>query len=248
MPILTKYATAHNSGWTNGNNALASNGLYATATPAKNGTTTIIFSNFGFDEIPVGSTINSLLIEAYWKVSTTGSVDTLGAVARVDDINMGTEFTTTTLTTAMKLDSTSNTGSYTRDDLVNGSFTVAVRATRGNTNTAFTASLDYVRVTVNYTEPLPEPPVINIVDFSATKLSRITGKNEISITFSSNKNLSEWEVRADGAGVGGGDLIASGGAVSANVNFTVSGIQLTWGDKTYRINVYGKSTEGLWNQ
>ena len=91
------------------------------------------------------------------------------------------------------------------------------------------------------------PPTISIVDYSATKLSRVSGKNEISITFSSDKDLSEWEVRADGTGVGSGDLIASGGAISSNVNFTVNGIQLTWGDRIYRINVYGKSTEGLWN-
>ena len=91
------------------------------------------------------------------------------------------------------------------------------------------------------------PPIISIIDYSATKLSRVSGKNEISITFSSDKDLSEWEVRADGTGVGSGDLIASGGAISSNVNFTVNGIQLTWGDRVYRINVYGKSTEGVWN-
>ena len=91
------------------------------------------------------------------------------------------------------------------------------------------------------------PPIINIIDYSTTKLSRVGGKNEISITFSSDKDLSEWEVRADGTGVGSGDLITSGGAISSNVNFTVNGIQLTWGDRIYRINVYGKSTEGVWN-
>ena len=91
------------------------------------------------------------------------------------------------------------------------------------------------------------PPIISIVDYSATKLSMVSGKNEISITFSSDKDLSEWEVRADGTGVGSGDLIASGGAISSNVNFTVNGIQLTWGDRIYRINVYGKSAEGVWN-
>ena len=90
-------------------------------------------------------------------------------------------------------------------------------------------------------------PIISIVDYSTTKISRVSGKNEISITFSSDKDLSEWEVRADGTGVGSGDLIASGGAISSNVNFTVNGIQLTWGDRIYRINVYGKSTEGVWN-
>ena len=53
------------------------------------------------------------------------------------------------------------------------------------------------------------PPIISIIDYSTTKLSRVSGKNEISITFSSDKDLSEWEVRADGTGVGSGDLIAS---------------------------------------
>ena len=93
----------------------------------------------------------------------------------------------------------------------------------------------------------PIPPIINITNYSSVRLSRVSGKNEISITFSSDKDLSEWEVRADGTGVGSGDLIASGGAISSNVNFTVNGIQLTWGDRVYRINIYGKTTEGVWN-
>lgn len=93
----------------------------------------------------------------------------------------------------------------------------------------------------------PIPPIINITNYSSVRLSRVTGKNSTTITFTTDKNLTEWEVRADGSGVGSGDLIASGGSLSANTNCIVYADQLTWGDRVYRINIYGKSTEGLWN-
>lgn len=92
-----------------------------------------------------------------------------------------------------------------------------------------------------------QSPIINIINFTATKLSTVSGKNAITITFSSDINLQQWEVRADGNGVGSGDLIASGGSISANVEYTVYGNQLTWGDRNYRINIYGQSIEGVWN-
>lgn len=95
--------------------------------------------------------------------------------------------------------------------------------------------------------PIYIAPQINIISYTNTKLSNVDGKNSISITFNSNKDLSEWEIRADGNGVGSGDLIAKGGSLSSNTNYTLYANQLTWGDRVYRINIYGKSTEGLWN-
>ena len=91
------------------------------------------------------------------------------------------------------------------------------------------------------------PPVINILSYSTNKLSNVSGKNSLILTFMADMNLSEWEVRADGNGVGSGDLIASGGQLSANKDCTVYANLLTWGDRIYRLNIYGKSTEGLWN-
>jgi hypothetical protein len=169
MAQLIRYATNHNSGWTNSQNALASNGLYATSAPAKNGSTYVSFGGFGFDDIPEGSTIDNVQLEAYWKVSTTGSVDTLGVSALVGGSLSGSEFTTTTLTTSMKLDAMQTTGISTRDNLLDGTFGVQVRATRGNTNTAFTASLDYVRATVDYTTPPPaEAQTISATGYADT--------------------------------------------------------------------------------
>ena len=240
MATLTKYATSSSGGWANMTNAYVSNGAYATATPAKNGSLVATYGNFGFDEIPEGATITNVLIEAYWKVSTTGSVDTMTFASSGGEIS----FSTTTLTTAMKLDSASTTSITSKGNLIDGVFSVSVTSRRGNTNTAFTGSLDYVRVTVTYDSP---PPTITIVDYSTDKISSVVGKNECSVTFSSNQDLSQWEVRADGSGVGSGDLIANGTTVVAEQPFVVYYNQLTWGDRTYRINVYGKNTGGVWS-
>lgn len=148
---LTRGAVAGN-GWTSAANATADDGVYATATPAKNGTTTgdWDFAAFSDAELPAGSTINSVTVEVQWKVSTTASVDTLG-VAGVNGSSAGTETTTTTATTADSVATASLSGVTESDLKTAGQIKGRVRASRGNTNTAFTASLDYVKVTVDYT-------------------------------------------------------------------------------------------------
>lgn len=87
-----------------------------------------------------------------WKVSTTASIATLGAGAWVSGAAYGTEFLNSAEPTSDTIKSFAVVG-LTRARLANGVFQVRVRATRGNTNTAFTASLDAVRVKVDYTTP-----------------------------------------------------------------------------------------------
>ena len=90
-----------------------------------------------------------------WKVSTKASIATLGAQAWVGGAAVGTELVNTaepTSDTARPSRSLAVTG-LSRDDLLNGVLEVRGRATRGNSNTAVTASLDAVSVKVDYTTP-----------------------------------------------------------------------------------------------
>lgn len=64
MPTVTRYPSSHNAGWTNSQNAYGNDGVYATAAPAKNGTTTVEYGGFGFDSvIPAGAIINSVTLD-----------------------------------------------------------------------------------------------------------------------------------------------------------------------------------------
>lgn len=89
-----------------------------------------------------------------WKVSTTSSIATLGSQLYVNGSAKGTELVNTGEPTSDTTQSYAASG-LSRADLLNGALTVRVRATRGNSNTAFTASLDAVSVQVDYTTPVP---------------------------------------------------------------------------------------------
>lgn len=166
------------TGWTSPANAFADEATeaYATATPAKNGSVSGDFAGFGFATVvPADASLDGgqVTVAVTWKVSTTGSVDTLGAQVYVAGSPVGSEFTTTTLTTTERTDSFTVTG-LTRGDLDN--LTVRVRASRGNTNTAFTGSLGSVKVSGAYTEAPPAqaltldvaPTATTAVDATAT--------------------------------------------------------------------------------
>lgn len=162
MPILANSPTTNavdGTGWTNPTNGYTDNTVYATAAPAKNGTIATRYGGFGFDVIPSGATINSVTLEVQWKVSTTGSIATLGAWAYVSGAAYSTELVDSAEPTADTIRTKAYAG-LTRDQLVDGTFQIRVRASRGNTNTAFTGSLDYVKVTVDYTDPPPVPQTI----------------------------------------------------------------------------------------
>lgn len=117
-------------------------------------------------------------------------------------------------------------------------------------------------------------PLINITSVSRNKIGILSGMDIVNATFSSDQDLQYWEVRADGAGVGQGDLVESSqitnnfayldtvqwaeqdseqwrAAESVLLSDTDQSIQidneeLTWGDKSYRINIYGKNMSGEW--
>jgi len=89
-------------------------------------------------------------VSVEWKVSTTASIATLGAGAWVGNAAYGSELVTTAEPTTDTTQMFSVSG-LTRAQLLNGTFAVRVRASRGTSNTAFSASLDALSVAVTYT-------------------------------------------------------------------------------------------------
>jgi hypothetical protein len=89
-------------------------------------------------------------------------------------------------------------------------------------------------------------PVINITYHSTDIISDEFGETTCTVKFQSDTSLLEWEARAGGTGHGSGELVGSGGNESSNtdVEFTVDYTELTQGDGTYTIYVYGRNEEG----
>lgn len=146
----TRPPSTNDAGWTTSANAYTSNDTYATAAPNKNNTKTVNLGTFGFDAtIPANAVISGVTVTVEWKVSTAASIATLGAVATVGGSPVGSELVNTAEPTSDTTQSFAIPG-LTRAQLLNGVFEVRVRATRGTSNTAFTASLDSVSVKVDY--------------------------------------------------------------------------------------------------
>lgn len=90
-------------------------------------------------------------------------------------------------------------------------------------------------------------PVIALQSESMIRISAISGMNDSQVIFRSNEDCDQWEARADGSGVvGSGLLVGNGGNIIANqdVSFDVNNTELTNGDKSYPIDVFGHSTAG----
>jgi YD repeat-containing protein len=100
----------------------------------------------------VALVLTAVTVSVEWKVDTTASIATLGSQAYVGGTARGTELVNAAQPTADSTQTYTVSG-LTRADLLNGAFEVQVRASRGNSNTAFTASLDAVSVQVDYTVP-----------------------------------------------------------------------------------------------
>lgn len=126
----------------------------------------------------------------------------------------------------------------------------------GDIQTSSTSTGINMNPWVDFTEPNwhidtnpSTPPTITIINYTKSKISGISGKDVCVVTFTADQNLTQWEARADGFGVGQGDLVGSGDALleGQEAVFEVENEELIWGDKTYRINVYGKNEQGEWS-
>lgn len=159
LTAISGPASVTSNGWTSNTNAygITDNNIYATAAPGKNATITGDWGTYGFDStIPAQATITKVEIIPQYKVSTTASIATL----KVQAVVGGTACPTTALsqTTEPTTDTefiadVTSCRTWTRADLLDSNFRSRIAATRGNTNTAVTFSLDYVKVQVTYSVP-----------------------------------------------------------------------------------------------
>lgn len=156
MATQVKYAQSNaviTTGWTNPTYVYVDDTNFATAAPAKSASVVSDFYNFGFT-IPDGAIINSITVETNWYVSTTASIATLSAQAVKNTTLMGTALTNNTEPTVETKQTFTTVGTWTvaelNDNTTTG-FKIRLTGTRGNSTTAFTGYVDYLKVTVDYT-------------------------------------------------------------------------------------------------
>jgi hypothetical protein len=166
MPVVTKYPTAvqaaggvFNGSWTGAVSTVQSdNAVYATAAPGKNQEYASVFEvPFTTGEVPSGATINSALVEIQVKCSTTSSIGIVTSSLFADSAQATAIGAVPGVQTPATEPTVDTTFSFTRNptEAEIRDLWVRVQGTRGNNNTALTWSLDFVRVTVNYTDPPP---------------------------------------------------------------------------------------------
>lgn len=169
MSVVTKFPSANqaaggafNGSWTNPNSAHTDNSTSATSTsstevasaaPGKNGEYASVWNiPFTTGDIPDGSIINSVTVGVEWRVSTTSSVATLRSTAFADSAQTTAVSASPGLNnTAEPTNLTAQTYTATPTLAQLRDLWVRVQMLRGNSNTAVTAYLDYVKVTVDYT-------------------------------------------------------------------------------------------------
>src|SRR5215207_3290199 len=150
--------------WTNITNIRANDdtetteAIVAKNTPGTGSTTSgwIKVGNFGFDSlIPAGSTIDNVEIQIRWRVSSTGGIanrDCSWAVSGTRGTNTHT-LTTEPVTLETTTLTVTSERSWTRADLLNGTFEVHARGMNGNSTTDPSYRFAWIKVNVTYTLP-----------------------------------------------------------------------------------------------
>ena len=157
MATVTKFPQSNaliTTGWTLPNNAHADDAAYATAAPAKNSSIITDYYNFAMD-IPSDATINSITFEVQYKSSVTTSTGaTLTLQSILNTTLMGSEITGS-MNLADTIINGATSGTWTvaqlNDNTQAGGFKLRLSGKRTTSNTAVTWSVDYVKVTVDYT-------------------------------------------------------------------------------------------------
>lgn len=141
----------------------------------------------------------------------------------------------------------------TAQELADGRVTITAKG--GNKNaTGDNFTWTGLKAVFSYKDPLPKvPPVITVGTPSRAAISDEPGCDECICTFTSDHPLLRWEARATLPGVtparGVGLLVESGGALAEGASGRVSVLdeELTNGDGTYTVTVYGQSENGYWS-
>jgi hypothetical protein len=148
--------------WTNGNTGLnADDGTNATfTTTTKNDVRSLTVGAFGFDAaIPAGATINTVAIEVQEQLTSGGTLRTVIRVSGVDGANNdNTTDTSLTVRTYSNLTRPGG-GSWTRNDLLDGTLTARFEGRQPNNTTSRTYQADYLKVIVDYSTQGPARPV-----------------------------------------------------------------------------------------
>ncbi len=182
MSQITKYASYHtaiSSGYTNPTNGFADDGAYATGAPNKNSEISAYWGFPGFTslEIPDGSQINSVKVEIQFKVSTASSVATQYLQSFLNTTGIDVEQTDASEPTTDTLLSHSVTSGVSLSDLrIDDTVRARTRSRRGNSNTAVTFSIDYVSITVDYTEPTQTN--VDVYQVTETNTAQTIGKSK----------------------------------------------------------------------
>lgn len=99
---------------------------------------------------------------------------------------------------------------------------------------------------------IPTPPVTLFVSETVIKVSLQVGFTDTVVTWSADEDCQAWQIRditgAAGSTIADGTLVASGGAISANVsqNTTITASSLTVGDGTKTLKIFAQDLEGTW--
>jgi hypothetical protein len=156
MPILTKFASSYSGfSWSNPTNAYADDGVYTTLSFPYSSPSYLYLFNFAFN-LPTFAVINSITVEAKFKVSTTASTANFRLAVTKGTTLRGTELVDSTEPTSDKIVTLTTVGSWTASELNDNTasgFQVRVGGDRGSSMTAVTGSVDYVKVSIDYTIP-----------------------------------------------------------------------------------------------
>ncbi len=158
MPTQTKYAsTTFTDGWTNTSNMYADDGVYAETAPAQSSVNETKVSGFGFT-IPDDATITNITAEVEWHVSTQSSIATLQFHKHFNGSDIGNTYSNSSeplsdIVGSSSKDDPSLTPAQANTDGASG-LSIFIRGSRGNSAIAVTFYIDFVRVTITYTQPI----------------------------------------------------------------------------------------------
>lgn len=146
--------------WTSDANILADDGTEATFSLTSKNTDGRwnAGQTFNFDTaIPADAVITQVQIRADWRVNSTGGIGVLGLQAWVSGAGVGSVNENSAEPTTLTTDTYDVTSarSWTRADLLNGTFELRCRGRNGNSTTDPSYRFDHIAANITYEVPAP---------------------------------------------------------------------------------------------
>jgi hypothetical protein len=159
--------------WTTVGNLTANDNATASVTPPKSGSAQAQGQNFGVS-VPAGSTTDSVIAEYKVREATANTNYTANLLVYVGGVLAFTSpaIQMTASLAVYQYDITSQRA-WTPEDFANGTLTMRVQFSRGNTNTGVVCHADYIGITVTYTEGVP--PQTYYVTLTGASAAQATG-------------------------------------------------------------------------